>query len=280
MILRTKVRDCLYLNWAVPADATPPVPEPLRLQRSFDGRTDWGFASALLFHHEGLRFRALPFVRVSSPQLHLRYYVVDGDGRPAVYLRRTFVPLWLTPALRLLGGHPALPARMLFARPSQRSGARALALAGARPQGARRGRGARRAASRRRTGSRHLGRDGPVLPRPPPRVHRPPEAACAGSTPSSRRRRSGPCGSTSGTTRWCAAVSVAPRRASRAPLRLALPGDADDLRAQHPARVGGAGAPERPRCRLSRAPPGAAATAWPGQARTGGGGPFAILRRP
>ncbi len=119
MILRTKVRDCLYLNWAVPADTAPPVPEPLRLQRSFDGRTDWCFASALLFHHEGLRFRALPFVRVSSPQLHLRYYVVDGDGRPAVYLRRTFVPLWMAPALRLLGGYPAWPARLLFARPSR-----------------------------------------------------------------------------------------------------------------------------------------------------------------
>jgi len=119
MILRTKVRDCLYLNWAIPKGAAPRLPEPLRYQRSLEGRDEWVFASALLFHHEGLRLRALPFVRLSYPQLHLRYYVIDGDGRPAVYLERTLVPLWVTPAVRLVGGHPARPARLLFARPSR-----------------------------------------------------------------------------------------------------------------------------------------------------------------
>ncbi|MGD2114991.1 MAG: DUF2071 domain-containing protein [Acidobacteriota bacterium] len=134
MILRTKVRDCLYLNWAVPADSAPPLPEPLRYQTVHgpaggdrgdgDGRVDrvdqaWAFASALLFHHDGLRVRGLPLIRLSYPQLHVRHYVVDPEGRPAVYLRRMLVPLWVVPGVRLLGGQPARPGRLSFASPSR-----------------------------------------------------------------------------------------------------------------------------------------------------------------
>lgn len=119
MILRTKVRDCLYLNWALPGDALPALPEPLRYQRVVEGEREWVFASALLFHHEGLRLRALPFVRLSYPQLHLRVYVLDGEGRPGVFLRRILVPLWALPGVRLLGRHPARPGRLDFARPSE-----------------------------------------------------------------------------------------------------------------------------------------------------------------
>jgi len=123
MILRTKVRDCLYLNWAFPADTMPPLPEPLCYQTLREGDRDWAFASALLFHHEGLRFRIFPLVRLSYPQLHLRHYVLDGDGRRAVYLRRVVVPFWMVPGVRLIGGQPALPGRIGFARPSRDPGA-------------------------------------------------------------------------------------------------------------------------------------------------------------
>ncbi len=119
MILRTKIRDCLYLNWAVPADSAPALPEPLRYQIARDGDERWAFASALLFHHEGLRLRSLPRLRLSFPQLHVRHYVLDPDGRPGVYLRRMLVPLWAVPGVRLLGGQPARPGRLVLARPSR-----------------------------------------------------------------------------------------------------------------------------------------------------------------
>ena len=43
------------------------------------------------------RFRAFPLVRLSHPQLNLRYYVLDAEGHPAVYFRRVLVPLWVMP---------------------------------------------------------------------------------------------------------------------------------------------------------------------------------------
>jgi hypothetical protein len=118
MVLRTMVRDCLYLNWALPAPALPPLPEPLRHELHPAADREWGFASALLFFQDRLRFRALPLVRLSHPQLNLRYYVLDAEGRPAVFFRRVLVPLWVTPAVRLLGRMPARAARLEFPRPS------------------------------------------------------------------------------------------------------------------------------------------------------------------
>src|SRR4051794_15661183 len=69
-MLRTTVRDCLYLNWALPAEALPVPPKPLRYQiHSWQGR-DWVFASALLFHQDSLHFTALPRLRLGYPQLN------------------------------------------------------------------------------------------------------------------------------------------------------------------------------------------------------------------
>lgn len=119
MKLRTVVRDALYLNWALPAERVPPPPPPLRYElHSADGR-EWVFASALLFRQEGLHLPLLPFLRFSYPQLNLRLYVIDGDGRPAVLFRAMLVPAWVTPAARLLGRQPAAAALFDYPRPSQ-----------------------------------------------------------------------------------------------------------------------------------------------------------------
>lgn len=119
MILRTTVRDCLFLNWALPASVLPPLPEPLRYELHPAGGAEWGFASALLFFQEGLRWRAVPFLKLSFPELNLRYLVTDDDGLPAVFFRRMFVPAWVVPSARLVGRQPVRPARLSFPRPSR-----------------------------------------------------------------------------------------------------------------------------------------------------------------
>ena len=86
-MLRTTVRDCLYLNWALPAEALPPPPEPLRYQRhSWQGR-DWVFASALLFHQDSLHLVALPSLRRAWPD-RPPFRVVEVDRGPAADQRQ------------------------------------------------------------------------------------------------------------------------------------------------------------------------------------------------
>ncbi len=118
MVMRTTVRDCLFLNWALPASVLPPLPEPLRYELHPADGGEWGFASALFFFQESLHLRALPFVKISFPELNLRYLVTDDDGLPAVYFQRMFVPAWVVPGARLLGRQPVRPARLSFPRPS------------------------------------------------------------------------------------------------------------------------------------------------------------------
>lgn len=118
MVLATTVRDCLFLNWALPSPALPPLPEPLRHELHPGSDREWGFASALLFFQEKLHFRSFPLVRLSHPQLNLRYNVLDAEGQPAVYFRRVLVPLWVVPAVRVMGSLPARGARLEFPRPS------------------------------------------------------------------------------------------------------------------------------------------------------------------
>jgi hypothetical protein len=111
MHLRTLALDCLYLNWALPHTAAPPLPEPLRYELHRSEGEDYVFASALLFRLSGLHLRSLPFLRLSYPQMNFRLYVLDGDGIPSVLFRRMLVPLWVAPAVRLLGRQPAGSAR-------------------------------------------------------------------------------------------------------------------------------------------------------------------------
>ncbi|HYX23740.1 MAG TPA: DUF2071 domain-containing protein [Thermoanaerobaculia bacterium] len=118
-MLRTTVRDCLYLNWALPAEELPAPPVPLRYQlHSWQGR-DWVFASALLFHQDSLHFTALPRLRVGYPQLNLRLYVLDDEGVPSVLFRRMLMPAWVVPGTRLVTHQPASRARLSFPRPSK-----------------------------------------------------------------------------------------------------------------------------------------------------------------
>jgi hypothetical protein len=122
MMLRMTVRDCLYLNWALPVDKLPEPPAPLRYQlHPWQGR-DYVFASALLFHQDTVHFASLPRLRVGYPQLDLRLCVLDPQGVPSVLLRRMLMPAWLTPGVRLLTHHPASRARLDFPRPSRNPG--------------------------------------------------------------------------------------------------------------------------------------------------------------
>ena len=97
MKLRTVVRDCLFLNWALPADVVPEPPVPLRYQRhAWQGR-DYVFVSALLFHHDAVRWSAFPLLRVGYPQLTVRLYVLDEDGIPSILFARELMPAWMAP---------------------------------------------------------------------------------------------------------------------------------------------------------------------------------------
>ena len=123
MKLRTVVRDCLFLNWALPVEGLPEPPAPLRYQRhAWQGR-DHVFASALLFHHDAVRWSAFPLLRVGYPQLNVRVYVLDEDGVPSVLFQRELMPAWVAPGVRLVSHHPAASARLDFPRPSREAGA-------------------------------------------------------------------------------------------------------------------------------------------------------------
>lgn len=122
MKLSMTVRDCLYLNWALPAEALPEPPAPLRYQlHTWEGQ-DWVFASALSFHQDAVRLAALPLIRVGYPQFNLRFYVLDREGTPSVLFRRMLMPGWVAPGVRLVSHQPAFSARLDFPRPTVDAG--------------------------------------------------------------------------------------------------------------------------------------------------------------
>jgi hypothetical protein len=125
MLLRTVVRDCLYVNWALPEHWLPAAPESLRHDLHRHGSECYGFVSAVLFRQVGLRLAAIPWVRLSHPQLNVRFYVVDDEGVPAVLFRSLMVPSWVLP-LAWFGGPRWLErARFDYPRPSRETGAAA-----------------------------------------------------------------------------------------------------------------------------------------------------------
>jgi Uncharacterized conserved protein (COG2071) len=122
MMLEMTVRDCLYLNWALPADALPAPPRPLRYQvHAWQGR-DVVFASALLFHQDAVHLSAFPIFHFGYPQLNLRLNVLDGEGVPAVFFHSMLMPSWVVPGVRLVSHQPASSARLDFPRPSRNAG--------------------------------------------------------------------------------------------------------------------------------------------------------------
>jgi hypothetical protein len=119
MMLRTVVRDCLFLNWALPAADLPEPPPPLRYQvHSWEGAS-FVFASALLFHQDAIHLTSLPLLKVGYPQLNLRLYVLDGESVPSVLFRKMLMPAWVVPGVRLVTRQPATRARLDFPRPSR-----------------------------------------------------------------------------------------------------------------------------------------------------------------
>lgn len=126
MRLQTVVRDCLYLNWAVPRDVLADPPRPLRYECHLHAGESWAFVSALLFHQSSLRLGPVPLAGLSYPQINLRSYVSDA-GTPAVLFHRMLVPGWAAPAVRLVSRMPCTGARLHLARPSRDTGAEAWA---------------------------------------------------------------------------------------------------------------------------------------------------------
>lgn len=115
MELEAEARDCLYVNWAIPAESVPPLPAPLR----YETHDESVFVSMLLLRLSDLHWKAAPVGRISYPQAALRFYVFDGDDVPAVFFRSTYVPWWVLPVARVLGRQPVRPARMRFPKPSR-----------------------------------------------------------------------------------------------------------------------------------------------------------------
>lgn len=119
MKLRTEVRDSLFLTWALPAGALPEPPRPLRLEVHADEGDSYVFASVVVSRQQGLQVPVIPFLSLSYPQLHLFVYVLDGDGRPAVYLPQVLVPVWMGAGMRLVTGLPVAAASFHVPSPSE-----------------------------------------------------------------------------------------------------------------------------------------------------------------
>jgi hypothetical protein len=77
------------------------------------------FGSVLLFRHEHLHVAGLPFLRLSYPQLNIRFYVTDHEEVPSIFLYRLLVPHWVVPSSRWLAGQPAVGGRFNFPTPSE-----------------------------------------------------------------------------------------------------------------------------------------------------------------
>jgi hypothetical protein len=123
MNLRMVVRDCLFLNWALPAAALPEPPAQLRYQLHPWRGCDYVFVSALLFHQDSVRITALPLLRIRYPQLTLSLAVLDEEGYPSVLVQRMLMPPWMAPGVRLVTGQPAFGALLDFPRPSRETDA-------------------------------------------------------------------------------------------------------------------------------------------------------------
>ena len=113
MKLRSRLRECLYLNWALPVQCLSPAPQTLRYQTHTDEHEDYVFVSALLFNHQAVHSPSFPRLRASFPQLNLRVYVLDQDNEPSVLFLSMLAPAWVAFGVRLLG-QPVRAARFRF----------------------------------------------------------------------------------------------------------------------------------------------------------------------
>lgn len=110
MELRTLVRDCLYVNWALPVRWLPTPPPPLNYDRQPWEGEDHAFVSLLLFRQQRLRLSALPLPRLSYPQCNFRFNTCGGESAPSVLLNDMFVPYWVVPGARWVARQPVAAA--------------------------------------------------------------------------------------------------------------------------------------------------------------------------
>jgi hypothetical protein len=109
VILETALADALYLNWAIPLAALPPLPPGLRYDQGggvVRPEPSHGFFSLVLFRQVGLHLRGASWLALSYPQVNARLYVRDAAGTAAVLVLRQLVPGWVVPVGRLIGGQP------------------------------------------------------------------------------------------------------------------------------------------------------------------------------
>jgi hypothetical protein len=103
----SELRDALYVNWALPLDALPTPPEPLRLDTLRRGDSEVGFVTLVLFHQTGLRRGGLGWPRFSFPQCNFRLLVRDEELVASILFLRQLVPAWVVPFARAFGRQPA-----------------------------------------------------------------------------------------------------------------------------------------------------------------------------
>lgn len=122
MELRTLVRNCLYLNWALPVRWLPEPPRPLHYDRQPWQGEDHAFVSLLLFRQQGLHLTSLPLPRLSYPQCNFRFNTRGGDAAPSVLFTSLLVPYWVVPGARWIGRQPAAAARFDYPAPTRDGG--------------------------------------------------------------------------------------------------------------------------------------------------------------
>lgn len=118
VLFSTVLEDALYLTWAVPFEAVPTPPRPLRLERLPMPDGDRALVTLVLFRQSGIRAEALGWPRLSYPQVNLRVAVLDDEAVPSVLLLRELVPAWVVPIARAAGGQPASSALFDFPAPA------------------------------------------------------------------------------------------------------------------------------------------------------------------
>ena len=116
MNLETIGRDCLFLNWALPADVLPELEAPLRYDQHGWRGGSYVFLSAALFRQQVLDLPRVRFPKLTYPQLSLRLCTLDGDGMPSFYLCSVLLPAWVLPSARWVSRKQARKAAFSYPR--------------------------------------------------------------------------------------------------------------------------------------------------------------------
>lgn len=114
MIFRAEIRDCLFLNWALPLSAAPEPPEALRYDIREGTAGPFVFASTLLCRQGRIEVESLPVPWIDAPVAQIHFCTLDEDGVPSVLIRAVMVPRWLAAGAHWVVRQPAKAARMTF----------------------------------------------------------------------------------------------------------------------------------------------------------------------